>query len=57
MWTTSTNCVAHDLDGAGVVARVGLHALGAFADHVRLGHILLSRFVARGEPVPSHDRG
>jgi hypothetical protein len=43
--------------GAGVVAHVGLHALGAFADRLGLGHLLSSRITPRGERLPVHDRG
>ena len=41
----------------GVVAHVGLHALGAFADRLKLGDLLSSRIVPRGERRPVHDRG
>ncbi|MGA2931809.1 MAG: IS1380 family transposase [Acidimicrobiales bacterium] len=43
--------------GAGVVAHVGLHALGAFADRVGLGDALSSRISPAGERLPLHDRG
>jgi len=43
--------------GAGVVAHVGLHALGAFADRLGLGPLLSSQIPAKGERLPVHDRG
>jgi hypothetical protein len=47
------------VEGGGdqVVAHVGLHALGAFADRLRLGHSLSSRIPVTGERLPVHDRG
>jgi hypothetical protein len=43
--------------GAGVVAHVGLHALGHFADRLGLGGALSGAIVPRGERLPIHDRG
>ena len=43
--------------GAGVVAHVGLHALGCFADRLGLGDCLSSAIPAKGERLPLHDRG
>jgi hypothetical protein len=43
--------------GAGVVAHVGLHALGSFADRLGLGGALSSRIPWSGNGVPIHDRG
>ena len=43
--------------GKGVVAHVGLHALGAFADRLGLGDSLASRIPVTGERLPRHDRG
>lgn len=43
--------------GEGVVAHVGLHALGAFADRLGLGYSLSGVIAWRGERVPIHDRG
>lgn len=43
--------------GEGVVAHVGLHALGAFADRLSLGHCLSERIPIPGERQPVHDRG
>ena len=57
MNATATNRVSVEPGGAGVVAHVGLHALGAFADRLQLGSLLSSRIVPRGERSPLHDRG
>ncbi len=57
MQNTSTNRVSVESGGAGVVAHVGLHALGAFADRLGLSHLLSSRIVAKGERLPVYDRG
>jgi hypothetical protein len=43
--------------GEGVVAHVGLHALGRFADVLGLGAALSERIVPTGERFPLHDRG
>jgi len=43
--------------GDQVVAHVGLHALGAFADRLRLGDSLSARIPVSGERLPLHDRG
>jgi hypothetical protein len=43
--------------GDQVVAHVGLHALGAFADRLALGDCLSARIAATGERAPVHDRG
>lgn len=43
--------------GEGVVAHVGLHALGAFADRLGLGHSLSGAVPWTGERAPTHDRG
>ena len=40
-----------------VVAHVGLHALGAFADRLDFGERLSGQFAWTGERAPSHDRG
>ena len=42
--------------GEGVVAHVGLHALGAFADRLGLGDSLSARIPVTGERLPVHDR-
>jgi hypothetical protein len=57
MQITSTNRVKVEPSGAGVVAHVGLHALGAFADRLGLSHLLSSRIAPKGERLPVHDRG
>jgi hypothetical protein len=43
--------------GSGVVAHVGLHALGSFADKLGLGSLLSEQIPVRGERLPLHDRG
>jgi hypothetical protein len=43
--------------GEQVVAHVGLHALGAFADRLGLGDSLSACIPVRGERLPVHDRG
>ena len=43
--------------GTGVVAHVGLHALGCFADRLGLGDSLSARIPPTGERFPLHDRG
>jgi len=54
---TSTRRVVVEPGGAGVVAHVGLHALGAFADRLGLGDSLSARIPPAGERLPLHDRG
>jgi hypothetical protein len=53
----STVAVVVERGGDQVVAHVGLHALGAFADRLRLGDSLSERVAPRGERAPVHDRG
>ena len=43
--------------GGGVVAHVGLHALGLFADRLGVGASLSSAVPPAGERAPGHDRG
>jgi hypothetical protein len=43
--------------GEQVVAHVGLHALGAFADRLGVGDSLSARIPVTGERFPVHDRG
>jgi Transposase DDE domain group 1 len=43
--------------GEGVVAHVGLHALGGFADRLGLGDSLSAHIPVTGERLPLHDRG
>ncbi len=57
MNANSTVRVKVEGGGDQVVAHVGLHALGAFADRLRLGHLLSSRIRITGERLPLHDRG
>jgi hypothetical protein len=53
----STRRVRIEADGEGVVAHVGLHALGAFADRLGLGDALSAAVPPAGERLPVHDRG
>ena len=53
----STRKVVVEAGGKGVVAHVGLHALGAFADRLDLGDGLSARVPWTGERAPGHDRG
>jgi hypothetical protein len=53
----STARVVVEASGGGVVARVGLHALGAFADRLGFGAALSARIPPTGERLPIHDRG
>jgi len=55
----SNSTVAVVVEGGGdqVVAHVGLHALGAFADRLGLGDSLSAAIPITGERVPLHDRG
>jgi len=53
----STRKVTVEAGGRGVVAHVGLHALGAFADRLDLGDCLSARVPWTGERAPGHDRG
>jgi len=55
----SNSTVAVVVEGGGeqVVAHVGLHALGAFADRLGLGDSLSARIPVSGERAPLHDRG
>ena len=53
----STRRVVVESGGTGVVAHVGLHALGCFADGLGLGDSLSSRIPWAGGGLPLHDRG
>lgn len=53
----STVRVKVEAGGGQIVAHVGLHALGAFADRLGLGDSLSSRISITGERLPLHDRG
>lgn len=53
----SARRVKIEAGGEGVVAHVGLHALGSFADRLGLGNSLSARIPPAGERFPLHDRG
>jgi hypothetical protein len=53
----STRRVVVESGGTGVVAHVGLHALGHFADRLGLGDSLSSAIPWGGSGFPIHDRG
>ncbi|MGH9260253.1 MAG: IS1380 family transposase, partial [Acidimicrobiales bacterium] len=53
----SARRVRIEAGGEGVVAHVGLHALGAFADRLGLGDALSAAVRPTGERLPVHDRG
>lgn len=54
---TSTRRVRVEPDGEGVVAQVGLHALGSLADQLGLADELSGAMPWQGSGVPVHDRG
>ena len=54
---TSTLSVGVEAGGTQVVAHVGLHALGRFADRVGLPSALSAAVPWSGERAPRHDRG
>jgi len=54
---TCTRRVVVEPGGTGVVAHVGLHALGSFADRLGLVDSLSSVIPWRGPGLPLHDRG
>ena len=54
---TSARRVVVEPGGAGVVAHVGLHALGSFADRLEMGDLLSARIPRTGQRAPLHDRG
>ena len=53
----STRRVIVEPGGTGVVAHLGLHALGSFADRLGLGDALSGSIPWAGNGVPLHDRG
>jgi len=53
----STRRVVVEPGGKGVVAHVGLHTLGSFADRLGLGDALSAAIPWEGNGVPVHDRG
>lgn len=57
MNSTSTNRVSVEPGGKGVVAHVGLHALGSLADSLGLGSALASCIEPTSQRAPRHDRG
>jgi len=57
MKVTSTVRVKVEAGGSGVVAHVGLHALGSFADRLGLADCVSSRLRAGTRRAPLHDRG
>jgi hypothetical protein len=54
---TSTVRVKVEPGGSGVVAHLGLHALGSFADRMGLAAALSSRLRGRTSRAALHDRG
>jgi hypothetical protein len=57
MNANSTRRVVVESGGEGVAPHVGLHALGCFADRIRLGDSLSACIPVRGERLALHDRG
>ncbi|MBW4078499.1 MAG: hypothetical protein HIU84_08360 [Acidobacteria bacterium] len=57
MNSTSTNRVSVEPGGKGVVAHIGLHALGSLADALGLGSALTPRIEPASQRAPRHDRG
>ena len=57
MNANSTRNVVVDTRGTQVVAHVGLHALGSFADRLGVGERLSSAVGWSGPGIPVHDRG
>ncbi len=57
MHGNSTVAVVVEGGGDQVVAHVGLHALGTFADRLGLGDALSAQVPVTGERAPVHDRG
>jgi hypothetical protein len=55
--SNSTRRVVVEPGGTGVVAHVGLHALGRFADRLGMGEALSGAIPWRGNGVAVHDRG
>ena len=53
----STRRVVVEPGGTGVVAHVGLHALGSFADRLGLGDVRSAAIAWRRSGIPVHDRG
>ena len=57
MNSNSTVAVVVEMGGTQVVAHVGLHLLGSFADRLGLGDSLSAAIAPSGERLPVHDRG
>ena len=57
MNATSTTRLLVETGGEGVVAHVGLHALGRFGDRLGLADLLSARIPVMSERLPVHDRG
>ncbi len=57
MNSNSTVPVMVEMGGTQVVAHVGLHLLGSFADRVGLGDSVSTAIAPAGERLPVHDRG
>lgn len=57
MHATSTRRAVVEPGGDQVVAHVGLHALGSFADQLGLGQALSAHVPPRSARLPLHDRG
>jgi len=53
---TSTTRLRVETGGEGVVAHVGLHALGRFADRLGLADLLSARVPIMSERLPVYDR-
>jgi len=57
MHVTSTRRAVVESGGDQVVAHIGLHALGSFADALGLADVLSTRITVRSARTPIHDRG
>lgn len=57
MNATSTTRLKVQTGGGGVVAHVGLHCVGRFADRLGLADLLSARIPVTSERLPVHDRG
>ena len=57
MHATSTAPVVVESGGDQVAAHAGLHALGAFADRLKLGTAISNAIMSGTQRLPVHDRG
>lgn len=57
MQNSSVRRAEVESSGTGVVAHVGLHCLGTFADRLGLADLLSQQIPLKGERLPLHDRG